>query len=70
MTDTTRVNGPSSPFDGLSAKIIAVVVIGILVAIVKPWGSGEPAPHTAASPPPATAAPSPSTPPGDTAQRV
>jgi hypothetical protein len=70
MTDTTRVPGPSSPFDGLSAKIIAVVVIGVLVAIVKPWGSGEPAPHTAASRPPPTAEPSPSAPPGDTAHRV
>jgi hypothetical protein len=44
MSDIIRVPGPSSPLEGRSAKIIAVIVIGVLVALIKPWGSATPAP--------------------------
>ena len=44
MDDLTPVKGPSSPLEGRSAKVIAVIVIGILVAIVKPWGTTTQAP--------------------------
>jgi hypothetical protein len=39
MSDIVRVPGPSSPLEGRSAKVIAVIVIGLLIAIIKPWGS-------------------------------
>ena len=39
-----RVPGPSSPLEGRSAKVIAVIVIGVLVAIIKPWGTISPGP--------------------------
>jgi hypothetical protein len=48
MTDMIRVPGPSSPLEGRSAKVIAVIVIGVLIAIIKPWGSS--APSSAARP--------------------
>jgi hypothetical protein len=38
MSDLSRVPGPSSPFKGSSAKLLTVVLVGILVAILKPWG--------------------------------
>jgi hypothetical protein len=44
MSDLIRVPGPSSPLEGRSAKVIAVIVIGVLVAIVKPWGTITPGP--------------------------
>src|SRR5688572_4199876 len=44
MSDMIRVPGPSSPLEGRSAKVIAVIVIGVLVAIVKPWGTITPGP--------------------------
>jgi hypothetical protein len=44
MDDLTPVKGPASPLEGRSAKVIAVIVIGILVAIIKPWGTTAPAP--------------------------
>jgi hypothetical protein len=44
MNDLTPVKGPASPLEGRSAKVIAVIVIGILVAVVKPWGTTTPAP--------------------------
>ena len=34
MSDIIRVPGPSSPLEGRSAKVIAVIVIGVLVANV------------------------------------
>ena len=41
MSDLARVPGPTSPLQGASAKLIVLVVVGVLVAIVKPWaGSG------------------------------
>ena len=43
-----RVPGPSSPLEGRSAKVIAVIVIGVLVAIVKPWGTISSRPGRAA----------------------
>ena len=44
MSDLIRVPGPSSPLEGRSAKVIAVIAIGILVAIVKPWATITPGP--------------------------
>ena len=44
MSDMIRVPGPSSPLEGRSAKVIAVIVIGVLVAIIKPWGTISPGP--------------------------
>ena len=44
MNDLTQVKGPASPLEGRSAKVIAVIVIGILVAIIKPWGTATQAP--------------------------
>ena len=58
MSDLTKVTGPSSPLEGTSAKVIVVLVVGILVAILKPWAGPTPPAATAASAPPApTAAP-------------
>ncbi len=56
MSDMIRVPGPSSPLEGRSAKVIAVIVIGMVVAIIKPWGTISPGP---ASPTLPTASPSP-----------
>src|SRR6187402_3457073 len=42
MSDIIRVPGPSSPLEGRSAKVIAVIVIGVFVAIIKPWGTSTP----------------------------
>jgi hypothetical protein len=56
MSDMIRVPGPSSPLEGRSAKIIAVIVIGVLVAIIKPWGTS--APDSAARPSPVLPSPS------------
>ena len=58
VTQTSRVNGPSSPFDGLSAKVITGILIAILVAIVKPWGGDEGVRQAAASQAPASETPS------------
>ena len=41
MDDLTRVTGPSSPLEGRSAKVIAVVVIAILIAMIKPWNDSS-----------------------------
>jgi len=49
MDDLTPVKGPTSPFEGRSAKVIAVIVIGILVALIKPWGTTTPVPLARAS---------------------
>jgi hypothetical protein len=37
MTETRRVPGPSSPLSGNEGRLIAVIVVAVLVAIVKPW---------------------------------
>lgn len=37
MASVTRVPGPPSPFEGRSGRVIAVVVLGIGLAIAKPW---------------------------------
>jgi hypothetical protein len=39
MTDLRKVSGPSSGSDRQAARIIAVVVIAIGIAIIKPWGT-------------------------------
>lgn len=49
MSDLTRVPGPSSPLEGARAKVVALIVVGILVAIIKPWGTSGPAPAAQAS---------------------
>lgn len=59
MSDMIRVPGPSSPLEGRSAKVIAVIVVGVLVAIIKPWATSAPAPAARA-----TALPTPSVSPG------
>jgi hypothetical protein len=42
MSELTKVPGPSSPLRGIGGKVVTVVVIAIALAIVKPWGTGEP----------------------------
>ena len=62
MSDLTRVNGPSSPLHGTSARIIGVVLVGITLAILKPWAGAGPEPAARSSPrPTASSAPVPST---------
>ena len=56
MTDLTRVPGPSSPLQGNSGKIVTVILVGILVAVIKPWG-GAPIAAPAVTPTPAPSAP-------------
>ncbi len=56
MDDLTPVKGPTSPFEGRSAKVIAVIVIGILVALIKPWGTTTPVPLARATAAPTAAA--------------
>jgi hypothetical protein len=51
MDDLKRVNGPASPLEGRSAKVIAVILVGILVAIIKPWGTTVPMPVAQATAP-------------------
>lgn len=43
MATLSRVPGPSSPFEGRSGRLIAIVLVGIGLAIAKPWNpsSGE-----------------------------
>ena len=52
MSDLTKVPGPASPFKGSSAKLIAVVLVGIFVAIAKPWGATTPVTLVGGSQPP------------------
>jgi hypothetical protein len=52
MSDLSKVTGPSSPLEGTSAKVIVVVLVGILVAILKPWAGPAPPAATVASEPP------------------
>jgi hypothetical protein len=39
MADLAPVPGQRSPFDGWRGWVVGVVVIGMLVAVAKPWGS-------------------------------
>lgn len=41
MSEVRRVSAPGSPFSGRDRAIATVVSIGILVAIIKPWGDGR-----------------------------
>ena len=54
MTALDRVPGPRSPFGGWAGRAIALVAIGLVVAIAKPWGDGGPqatwSPRTTAGP--------------------
>ena len=52
MSDLTKVPGPASPFKGSSAKLITVVLVGIFVAIAKPWGATTPVTLVGGSQPP------------------
>jgi hypothetical protein len=54
MDDLTPVKGPAPPFEGRSAKVLGLVVIALLVALIKPWGTG-PAPVARTAVPSATA---------------
>jgi hypothetical protein len=49
MSDLTKVSGPSSPLQGNSARLLAVILVGVLVAVIKPWGSSAPGPAADAS---------------------
>jgi hypothetical protein len=54
MTELRKVTGPPSPVERHAGRIVAIVVIALLIAIVKPWG-GSPdhqIPVAAASPSP------------------
>ena len=47
MTELRKVSGPSSPLDRHAGRIVAVVVIAVVIAIVKPWGAAvRPAPSS------------------------
>ena len=62
MTELQRVTGPSSPIHRRIGRLIAVLVVAILIAIAKPWGS-SPGPSAVVPPsvaPPPTATPRPS----------
>jgi hypothetical protein len=37
MASLSRVPGPTSPFEGRSGRLIAIVLVGIGLAIAKPW---------------------------------
>jgi hypothetical protein len=68
MAELRPVAGPSSPVQRHVRRVIVVVVVGLLIAIAKPWGNGI-GPSTASAPAPtagptATPQPSPSTPAG------
>ena len=41
MDDLTPVKGPPTPFEGRSAKVMALVIVFLLVALIKPWGDGS-----------------------------
>lgn len=53
MAELTRVPAPRSPLDGWRGRIVSLVLIGIAVAVIKPWGPG---PAADASPRPSTGA--------------
>lgn len=56
MAELRRVPGPRSPFDGWRGPAVGIVVIGIALAVAKPWGDAPPA---ARPDPTATLAPTP-----------
>lgn len=56
MASLTRVPGPRSPFEGRSGRVIAIVVLGILVAIAKPWNPPSVATFSASPGPSASGA--------------
>jgi hypothetical protein len=41
MTEVRKVTGPTSRFDRNASPIVALVVAAILLAILKPWGTGD-----------------------------
>ena len=50
MADLAPVPAPRSPFDGWRGWLVGIVVIGVLVAVAKPWGSeprADPVPSAA-----------------------
>jgi hypothetical protein len=58
MAPLSQVRPPTSPGDGRLGRLVGLVAIGLLVAMLKPWGDGRPAenrPFT--TPAPAVAAP-------------
>jgi hypothetical protein len=62
VTELQRVTGPSSPIHRRIGRLIAILVVGLVIAILKPWGSspGPSAVILPSAPPPATATPRPS----------
>lgn len=59
MTELRKVSGPSSPLGRHVGRLIAVVVVAVLIAVVKPWGTGTPSAPVAAASPAPTPAPTP-----------
>jgi hypothetical protein len=63
MAELTRVPAPRSPFDGWRGRVVSLVVIGIAVAAIKPWGAApsadlaSPHPSTVSVAPPVVIAP-------------
>jgi hypothetical protein len=43
MTPLSHVRPPGSPGDGRLGRLVGLVAVGLLVAIIKPWGDGRPA---------------------------
>lgn len=62
MTELQRVTGPSSPIHRRIGRLIAVLAVGLLIAILKPWDTspGSSAIVLPSAPPAATATPRPS----------
>lgn len=50
MAEVRRVTGPGSPLSGRDGRVVAIVVVGILIAIIKPWGGASSPTDPAASP--------------------
>jgi hypothetical protein len=46
VTELRKVTGPSSRTDRNIWRLVAIVVVAILIAVIKPWGDGERAPTT------------------------
>ena len=58
MTELRRVTGPPSSSDRTVWRLVALLVTGILIAVVKPWGGAPAAPAARVQPSPPVASPS------------
>lgn len=57
MAELRKVPGPTSPLAGTSGRIVAVVVAGIILAVIKPWGASPADIPRASASPASTASP-------------